>query len=72
MNVHLERGHVMCILTSRLKRYLERLCKCAYSSDNMTTTDDFIDQLLAELPDKQSDLHTIVQNILDEPTPKAV
>ena len=34
--------------------------------------DEYIDQLLAEMPEKNSALHAVVQNILDEPIPHSV
>ena len=34
--------------------------------------DEFIEQLLAEMPDNQSTLHDVVKNILDDPIPEAV
>lgn len=34
--------------------------------------DEYIDQLLAEMPEKHSTLHDVVKNILDEPIPEAV
>ena len=34
--------------------------------------DEYIEQLLAEMPDNQSTLHDVVKNILDEPIPEAV
>ncbi|MEW8444566.1 MAG: hypothetical protein AB2661_11815 [Candidatus Thiodiazotropha sp.] len=34
--------------------------------------DEYIDQLLAEIPDKNSALHHVVQNILDKPIPDFV
>ena len=37
-----------------------------------STMDDYIEQLLAEMPDKKSTLHDVVQNILDEPIPDSV
>ena len=41
-------------------------------TSNMATMDKYIDQLLAEIPDKNSALHHVVQNILDEPIPDFV
>ena len=38
----------------------------------MATMDEYIDQLLAEIPDKNSALHHVVQNILDELIPDFV
>ena len=38
----------------------------------MATMDEYIDQLLAEIPDKNSALRHVVQNILDEPFPDFV
>ena len=34
--------------------------------------DEYIEQILAEMPDEQSTLHDVVRNILDEPIPEAV
>ena len=38
----------------------------------MASLDEYIDQLLAEIPDENSALHHVVQNILDEPIPDFV
>ena len=38
----------------------------------MATMDEYIDQLLAEIPDKNSGLRHVVQNILNEPIPYCV
>ena len=40
-----------------------------YPSDPM---DEYIEQLLAEMPDEKSTLHDVVKNILDEPIPETV
>ena len=40
-----------------------------YPSDTM---DEYIEQLLAEMPDEKSTLHDVVQNILDEPIPETM
>ena len=37
----------------------------------VATMDEYIEQLLAEMADNRT-LRTVVQNILDEPTPEAV
>ncbi len=37
----------------------------------MVTMDEYIEQLLTEMPDNQSTLHDVVKNILDEPIPEA-
>ncbi|MEW8687326.1 MAG: hypothetical protein AB2556_16060 [Candidatus Thiodiazotropha sp.] len=44
----------------------------AYPSSNMGTMDEYIKQILAEIPEKNSTLHNVVQNILDEPIPDSV
>ena len=41
-------------------------------TSNMATIDEYIDQLLAGIPDKNSALHHVVQKILDEPIPDFV
>ena len=41
-------------------------------TSNMATMDEYINQLLAEIPDTNSALHHVVQNILDEPIPDFV
>ena len=38
----------------------------------MVTMDEYIEQLLAEMPDNQSTLHDVVKNILDEPVSDSV
>ena len=38
----------------------------------MVTMDEYIEQLLAEMPDNQSTLHDVVKNILDEPISDSV
>ena len=38
----------------------------------MATLDEYPDQLLEEIPDENSALHHVVQNILDEPIPDFV
>ena len=38
----------------------------------MATLDEYIDQLLAEIPDENSALHHVLQNILDKPIPDFV
>ena len=38
----------------------------------MVTIDEYIEQLLAEMPDNQSTLHDVVKNILDEPISDSV
>ena len=38
----------------------------------MATMDEYINQLLAEIADKNSALHHVVQNIMDEPIPDFV
>ena len=38
-------------------------------TSNIATMDEYIDQLLAEIFDKNSALHHVVQTILDEPIP---
>ena len=37
-----------------------------------STMDEYIEQLLAEMPDEKSTLHDVVQNILDELIPETV
>ena len=37
-----------------------------------STMDEYIEQLLAEMPDEKSTLHDVIQNILDEPIPRTV
>ena len=37
----------------------------------MPTTNEYIDQLLAEMPENQT-LHDVVKNILDKPIPETV
>ena len=34
--------------------------------------DEYIEQLLAEMPGRQSTLHDVVRNIMDEPIPVAI
>ena len=44
---------------------------CIYPP-NLVTMDEYIEQLLAEMPDNQSTLHDVVKNILDEPISDSV